>query len=161
MDELKFFVLKTILENEDKNLNDSEFFKLIQHKVGWTEYNTFSSDFLRNNLVDEYYGNKLTELGKNRLNELKVKINQKEKDENAERIKLHNESIMSGWKRKTFWYIFALGIFGGIYSGIDLFKKITDKEKVPKEQLTRHEMEKEISKLRTLILISKEKDTLK
>ena len=160
MDELKFFVLNKILENEDRNLDSSELFMIMQHKIGWSEYNTFISEFLKNNLVDEYSANKLTELGKNRLNELKIKINQKEKDEKAERIKLYNESVMSGWKRKTFWYIFALGIFGGVYSGIDLFGKITSSKEVPKEQLTKQKMEEELSKLRTLILTTKKKDTL-
>jgi hypothetical protein len=44
---------------------------------------------------------------------------------------------MSGWKRKTFWYIFALGLFGGIYSGYDLFNKIIDNKEVPIKQITK------------------------
>ncbi|WP_165734379.1 hypothetical protein [Polaribacter sp. 20A6] len=159
MDELKFFILKEILKNEDKNLNDSDFFKLIEHKVGWTEYHAFLSDFIRNNLVDEYSANKLTELGKNRLNELKIQIDQKSKDEIAERTKLHNESILSGWKRKTFWYIFIFGIFGGIYSGIDLFKKITQEKEIKTEPINKEQLEVELSKLRTLIL-TKNNDSL-
>ena len=155
MDELKYFVLKEILENEDKNLKSSDFFKLIEHKVGWTEYNTFLGDFMRNNLVAEYSDNKLTELGKNRLYELKDKINQKEKDESAVRIKLHNESVLSGWKRKTFWYIFIFEIFGGIYSGIDLFKKITQEKEIKKEPINKEQLELELNKLRALILIKK------
>jgi hypothetical protein len=62
---------------------------------------------------------------------------------------------MSGWKRKTDWYIFALGLFGGIYSGIDLFNKRTSNKEVQEKQLTKKEMELELTKLRTLILSQK------
>jgi|AntRauTorckE5430_2_1112549.scaffolds.fasta_scaffold00242_6 hypothetical protein len=68
---------------------------------------------------------------------------------------------MSSWKRKTFWYIFVLGLFGDVYSGIDLFNKITGSKKVQEKQLTKEEMESELAKLRTLILNQKSQNSLK
>ena len=159
MKKLQFILLKTISENENKS--GSEIYKLIEDKVGWTEFHKIQSEFMKNLVLDSYSGNKLTELGKNRLKDLKIELEQEKIDKEAERKKLHNESIMSGWKRKTFWYIFALGLFGGIYSAYDLFNKITSSKEIPIEQITKQEMEEELSKLRTLILTQKKGDSLK
>ena len=158
--ELRILFLRTKLENESKNLSSDNFFKLIEHKIGWKQYNDLYSEYAKNTLLDQQTHNKLTELGKTTLNTLEIEYEQELKDKIAERKKLHNESVMSGWKRKTFWYIFALGLFGGIYSGIDLFNKITSKKEVPIQQLTRQEMEAELTKLRTLILNQKSRDSL-
>lgn len=133
--EQKILFLQTKLENESKKLNSDDFFKLISHKIGWKEYHSIYSDFVNNSLLDTKTHTKLTDLGKNTLNVLISERQQEIKDENAERKKLHNESVMSGWKRKTFWYIFAFGLFGGIYSGIDLIKKILPKSEKEKTQI--------------------------
>ena len=160
MTELKYFFLKTKLENEHNKMNVDEFFKLIEQKIGWKEYMDLLSEFSNNSFLTGGEWEQLTELGKNRLKEFENQLIQLKKDEEAERKKLHNESVISGWKRKTFWYIFALGLFGGIYSGIDLFNKITDNKEVQEEQLTKQQMEEELSKLRTLILNQKTGDSL-
>ena len=75
-------------------------------------------------------------------------------------MKLHNEAVISGWKRKTFWYIFAIGLFGGVYSGIDLFKSLTIEKDVEKEGITKEKIESELNELRTLILNQEKRDTL-
>ncbi|MFT6842723.1 MAG: hypothetical protein ACJASR_001494 [Psychroserpens sp.] len=158
--EIRIFFLRTKLENESDNLTSESFFNLIRHKIGWVQYNDLVSEYARNSVLDEKTFNILTELGRNTLKKLEIEFEQELKDGIAERKKLHNESVMSGWKRKTFWYIFALGLFGGIYSGIDLFKKITNSKEVQEEQLTRKEMELELYKLRDLILSQKIQDSL-
>jgi hypothetical protein len=160
MTESKYFFLKTKLENQHEKLDAYSFFELIKHKIGWKEYIQLKTEFVYNTYLEGDDDELITELGKNKLNEFKVKFIQSENDEAAERTKLHNESVMSGWKRKTFWYIFALGLFGGIYSGIDLFNKITIKKEVQVEQITKQQMESELTKLRTLILNQKKKDSL-
>lgn len=160
MTELKYFFLKTKLENQYKKLDTHSFFELIKHKIGWKEYCDLLGEFIDNTYLEGGENELLTELGKNKLNEFEVKFIQSKKDEKAERKKLHNESVISGWKRKTFWYIFALGLFGGIYSGIDLFNKITSKKEVQLEQITKQQMEFELTKLRILILTQKKKDSL-
>ena len=159
--ELKILFLQKKLENETKNLSYDDFFQLIKHKIGWKQYHKINSEYVNNSLLDFETHNKLTELGRNTLNILVIEYQKEQKDKIAEHKKLHNESVISGWKRKTFWYIFALGLFGGIYSGIDLFNKITSKKEVQVEQLTRQEMEAELTKLRTLILSQKSQDSSK
>lgn len=160
MDELKYFLLKTKFENQHTKKDDDAFFQLVKHKLNWKEYLTILSELDNKDFFKSGERYVLSEYGENTLQKWKDFFIQKEKDENAVRFKLHNESIMSGWKRKTFWYIFILGLFGGIYSGYDLFSKITSSKKVPAEQLTKQEMEDELSKLRTLILIQKNGDSL-
>ncbi|MDO6852143.1 hypothetical protein Q4599_01020 [Cellulophaga lytica] len=158
--ELRILFLRTKLEHESENLNSDDFYKKIEHKIGWKQYNDIYSEYANNSFFDYQTHTKLTELGRNTLKKLEIEYEQELKDKKAERKKLHNESVMSGWKRKTFWYIFALGLFGGIYSGIDLFNKITSSKEVQEEQLTKQEMESELSELRSLILSQKSQGTL-
>ncbi|EOG6905707.1 hypothetical protein ACLH3R_002333, partial [Flavobacterium psychrophilum] len=73
--------------------------------------------------------------------------------------KLYNDSKLSELQVKTFWIALFLGIFGGIYSGYDFIKSLTSKDTDKETQVTKEQMELELSKLRTLILIQK-KDTL-
>ena len=161
MEKQTYFFLKTKFENQELNKDDTEFFELVKNMFNWKEYMSLLTELGNKGFFSERNRSFLSEYGKSILNELELKILQQEKDEQAERFKLHNESIMSGWKRKTFWYIFALGLFGGIYSAYDLFNKITSSKEVPIEQITKQEMEGELSKLRTLILTQKKKDSLK
>jgi hypothetical protein len=72
-----------------------------------------------------------------------------------ERKKLHNESKLSDWQVKTFWPLFIFGLFGGLYSTYDIIKNLTKVENVQLKQITKEEMESELSKLRTLILTQK------
>ncbi len=58
-----------------------------------------------------------------------------------------------------FSFISLFIIFGGLYSGYDIIKNLTKVENVQSKQITKEQMELELSKLRTLILIQK-KDSL-
>ena len=69
--------------------------------------------------------------------------------------KLYNDSKLSELQLKTFWWIFGFGIFGGLYSGIDFIKNLTNEDTKEVKQVTKEEMELELSKLRTLILNQK------
>jgi len=155
--ELKILFLKTKLENESKKLGSEQFFELIKHKIGWKKYNEIYAEFANNSMLDSYSHTQLTELGKNTLIALQSELEQELKDKIAERKKLHNDAIISGWKRKTFWYIFAFGLFGGIYSGIDLFNKVTGRN-IKAEKTDSHTEILE-SKSPPTILNQKEEDT--
>ena len=48
MTEAKYFFLKTKLENEDKKLDMHNFFKLVEHKIGWQEYTDLLAEFSKN-----------------------------------------------------------------------------------------------------------------
>ena len=74
--------------------------------------------------------------------------------------KLYNDSTLSKWQVKIFWPMFILGIFGGLYSSYDFVKNITTKENIEEQQVTKSEMESELSKLRTLILTQKKDSVL-
>lgn len=73
--------------------------------------------------------------------------------------KLYNDSKLSEWQVKTFWWLFAFGIFGGLYSGYDIINNLTKEENDQQKQITKEQLESELSKLRTLILTQK-KDSL-
>ena len=98
------------------------------------------------------------------LNFDKLKIQDFLKNDGINKIwitenKLYNDSKLSELQLKTFWWIFGFGIFGGLYSGIDFIKNLTKEENQQSKQITKEEMELELSKLRTLILTQK-KDNL-
>jgi hypothetical protein len=54
---------------------------------------------------------------------------------------------------------FVFGLFGGLYSCYDFIKTLNTKEYDQSKQITKEELELELSKLRTLILNQK-KDSL-
>lgn len=157
--ELKIFFLRTKLENESKNLNSDSFFELIKHRIGWKTYHEIYRECAAESLLDAQTHNKLTEIGKNTLLNLEVELKQDIIDKKAERKKLHNESKLSDWQVKTFWPLFIFGLFGGLYSAYDIIKNLTTADTIREKQVTKEQMELELSKLRTLILIQK-KDTL-
>lgn len=70
-----------------------------------------------------------------------------------------DDAKLSKWQVKYFWYIFSFGLLGGIYSAVEIIKSLTTSENVKEKQVTKEEMELELTKLRTLILTQK-KDTL-
>lgn len=69
--------------------------------------------------------------------------------------KLKNDAKLSQWQVNTFWWIFGLAIFGGGYSAYDFTKNLTKSVNVQQKEITKEEMELELSKLRTLILNQK------
>ena len=145
-----YLILKTFEDSLISLTRDSDKPKTIGRQdfletIGHLEKREFIEE------TDEMNQYKITNIGLEKLKELNKLKEQKEKDEKAERYKLYNESVMSGWKRKTFWYIFALGLFGGIYSGIDLFNKITDNQEIQEKD----NQEDKSSKIKTI-----SKDTL-
>jgi hypothetical protein len=73
--------------------------------------------------------------------------------------KLYNDSKLSERQVKTFYIVFAFGLFGGLYSCYDFIKNLTKEENDQQKQITKEELESELSKLRTLILTQK-KDSL-
>lgn len=76
------------------------------------------------------------------------------------RIKELNDAKLSKWQVKYFWYIFAFGLLGGIYSTVEIIKSLTTSENVKEKQVTKEEMELELSKLHTLILNQKKDSSL-
>ena len=155
-----YIVLDFIINNDFPLIDNPEY---LPNNIGFREYLSII-EFLEEKQYIESIENDsmyvLTDVGIVNFNILKKNKEQKDADESAERNKLHNESIMSGWKRKTFWYIFAFGLFGGVYSGIDLFNKMVKSKKVQEKQISKEEMESELTKLRTLILTKKNQDSL-
>ena len=73
--------------------------------------------------------------------------------------KLYNDSKLSQWQVKTFWIALSFGVFGGIYSGYDFIKSLTNEDTNQEKQVTKEQLESELSKLRILISDQK-KDSL-
>jgi hypothetical protein len=80
MTELKYFFLKTKLENQDNKLDVHQFFELIKHKMGWKEYMEILTEFSKNSMLEGGEYELLTELGKNRLLDFENKINESKKE---------------------------------------------------------------------------------
>lgn len=161
MDDEKLYIVLNFISSNDFPLIDSP--EHLPENIGFKEYLSIiefleEKQYIESIENDATYG--LTDVGSVNFKKIKKNIEQQNSDSLAERKKLHNESVMSGWKRKTFWYIFAFGLFGGVYSGIDLYKKITNSNEIQEEQLTKQEIEIELSELRTLILNQKSQDTI-
>lgn len=87
-------------------------------------------------------------------------IIKREKVERLNTGKLTYEYKLSKWKVKTFWWIFGIAIFSGVYSFYDIISKVTSVEKSKENLVTKEQMESELSKLRTLILDQKSIDSL-
>lgn len=137
-------------EDKPKIIGYNDFLKIIGHLE--------DREFIKpTSNLNEF---KITSTGIEKFKELDKLNKITEKDKNIQRRKLYNESIIAERARKTFWFVFLFGLFGGIYSGIDIFNKITKSKEVPKKQVTKQEMEEELSKLRTLFLTQKKVDSL-
>jgi hypothetical protein len=152
MDDEKLYIVLNFISNNDFPLIDNP--EYLPENIGFREYLSIieyleKKQYIESIENDTIYG--LTDVGVANFKLIRGNIEQQTSDKLAERKKLHNESVMSGWKRKTFWYIFALGLFGGIYSGIDLFNKITDNKEIQEKD----NQEDELSKIKTI-----SKDTL-
>jgi hypothetical protein len=87
MNELKYFFLKTKLENQDKKLGVYPFFDLIKNQMGWKEYMEIQDEFSKNSMLEGGEYELLTELGKNRLLDFEKKIvESKKKLENNKKL---------------------------------------------------------------------------
>ena len=55
-----------------------------------------------------------------------------------------NDAKLSKWQVKYFWYIFAFGLVGGIYSTVEIIKSLTTSENAKEKQVTKEELELEL-----------------
>jgi hypothetical protein len=92
------------------------------------------------------------------LNETKDAMDRAE-EESKEKEKLKLDIQLVRWKRFAFWPLFALGLFGGVYSFIDLIDNQANKEDAIELRQSIEQMELELSKLRTS-LSDQKTDTL-
>lgn len=76
------------------------------------------------------------------------------------RKKERNDAKLSDWQVKTFWPVLIFGLFGGIYSGIDLIGKFTKKETISSEMVSQKQLKTELEKLQNLIMEKKDIDSL-
>jgi hypothetical protein len=161
MEEQKHFFLKTKFESQESNKDDTEFFELVKNRFNWEEYMTLLSELENKGFFSKENRCVLSEYGKNILNDLELKIFQKEKDNEYKRVKLKNEFILSKWTVKTFWVVFIFGLLGGFYSAYDLFIKTPKNEKrFRKIEVDVKKNKDTLKELRTLILTQKKGDSL-
>jgi hypothetical protein len=156
MNKLKYFLLKTKFENQHNKKDDTEFFELVKHRLNWKEYLAIISELDSQDFFKSREKYLLSEYGLNTFLEWEELYIQNEKDEIAERKKLHNESLLSEWQVKSFWVVFIFGLLGGIYSTYDFFIKDPVIEKKLKQIETDILKNKDtIKELRTIILNQK------
>jgi hypothetical protein len=155
---LKF--LNFVLENNNfkfHNINE-----IAEEKFGWQIFLNGITELENLNLVTENQDGEtysITNLGREKLSELKIKIENSEKDEKAERKKLHNESKLYDWQVKTFWWIFGFAVIGTGLSIYNFINSLTLSKDATQQEYRITKMESELSKLNTLISDQK-KDTL-
>ena len=81
------------------------------------------------------------------------------KSERAERKETFDFNVAK-FKYHTFWWLFGLAIFGGLYSVYDIINSLTKEECEQQEQMPTIKKELGVSKLPALILGQKSLDSL-
>ncbi len=155
---LKF--LNFVLENN--NFNFKDIYEIAEEKFGWQIFLNGITELENLNLVTESQDGKtysITKLGKEKLNELKTDFETSEIDKKAERKKLHNDSKLSEWQVKTFWWIFGFAIIGTGLSVYNFINSLTLSKDATQQEVRITKKESELSKLHTLISTQK-KDSL-
>jgi hypothetical protein len=153
-----YLVLKTYSEKPIKNI---EAYKKTD-SIGWKDFRIIT-DFIRDReyIIEKSGKYHIQKIGELYLLELKKEIEQTEKDKIAERKKLRNESVLSEWKKNTFWFVFIFGLLGGFYSAYDFFIKAPSIEKEFQQIKSDILKNKDtIKELRTLVLTQKKGDSL-
>lgn len=88
-------------------------------------------------------------------------IDYEEQKENKETKKAHYDLLFSKYRYKTFWIVFVLGLFGGLYSIYDAFIKTqSTEEKLNQINTDTQENIKAIEELRIEISNQKNLDSL-
>jgi hypothetical protein len=139
------------------NVND-----IAEEKFGWQIFLNGITELENLNLITENQDGEsysITKLGSEKLSELKINFENKERDENAGRKKLHNDSKLSEWQVKTFWWIFGFAIIGTGLSVYNFINSLTLSKDVIQQEVRITKTELESSKLRILISNQK-KDSL-
>jgi len=92
---------------------------------------------------------------------LKHLDHEKTKSTRAERKEIFDYNIAK-WQSRTFWPVLIFGLFGGIYSGIELYQKLTTKNvnQESKSTIEKHEHKSSSNKSDELILNQNKIDTL-
>ncbi len=158
---LKYIFLKAKLENQEQYLDRDDFYKIIEKQIGWQEYNQILNESVNNSLLDSNSHSQLTDLGKLRLKEIEKELNETKKDKEAESRRLHNETIISDGKRKTFWWIFGFAILGStlsIYNFINNLNTVNSNINL-EDQI--YKMDSKIENLKDSIFNLKPIDSLK
>ena len=140
------------MEHKPNKLSYKELYAFIKAYSSWDDYLKILDYFTNKDLVVDDHGMLITEIGENKLKLISSKLKIESKDKKAERNKLHNETLLSNWKVKTFWPILIFGLFGGIYSGIDFIKSFTKSEVQQSEYLTKEELDSELNKFKVNIM---------
>jgi hypothetical protein len=156
-------------------MNDTEF-KILESSNGvidshtepdwidWSGYMDVIATLDRKRLIEQNSEHRsvyiLTKHGKESLEKEQNLRTDIQKDNKISRQKLHNEAKLTRLKVKSFWPIFILALFGGVYSSIDFVSRVLNRSDQEPELITRQELKEEVTKLRTLILNQKNQDSL-
>lgn len=151
---LKF--LNFVLENN--NFNFKDIYEIAEKKFGYQIFLNGITELETLNLVTKSQGGEtysITKLGKEKLSELKTDFETSEIDKRAERKKLHNDSKLSEWQVKTFWWIFGFAIIGTGLSVYNFINSLTLSKDATQQEVRITKTESELSKLQTLISTQK------
>ena len=89
----------------------------------------------------------VTEYGKSQLKEFKLEIDEAVEDKNRTRKKDDLDTKLTKWQVKTFWVLFALSLFAGIYSAVDFVNSFNENDDIEKLENKIEKMEKRIRTL--------------
>jgi hypothetical protein len=169
MDDNKLLLVLDFINNNDFALVNSP--EYLPENIGFQEYLSIIEYSEQMEYIDNPDNNhiyELTVVGLNNLVVLKASKEDLERSAKLTHKKLKNESKMSTWKLWIFWPAFIFGIFGGIYSGIDLLKEINAKSQEKNQKKSENDVisnekksfESNRKVLDSLRLNKTEKDTL-
>jgi hypothetical protein len=90
-----------------------------------------------------------------------TRIEKKEEIDSLSIKKLKWDTKLLKWKVKTFWPVFVFGLLGFIFGLYNFITQIVDSRKTKELQIELKNTQKEVSKLRTLVLDQKSLDSLR
>ncbi len=79
--------------------------------------------------------------------------------ENRDAQKEYYDFLFSKYRYKTFWVVFVLGLFGGVYSLVDFISTLTTKDPIQQVNNPTQQKKEKVKEEQTLILSQKNLDS--
>ena len=144
----KIYLLELLIANPKINdlgafYEDNEATMQLSWPVLYKVYVELSKDKLID--TDEFLN--VTEYGKAQWEEFKSEIDEAVEDKKRTRTKDDLDAKLTKWQVKTFWVIFVLSLFAGIYSAVDFVNSFNENDNIEKLENKIEKMEKRIRSL--------------
>jgi hypothetical protein len=141
----KIYILELIIANP--KINDLGAFyenNKASMTLSWPILYKVYGELSKDKLIDADKFLYVTEYGKSQLEEFKSEIYEAVNDKKRTRTKDDLDTKLTKWQVKTFWVIFVLSLFAGIYSAVDFVNSFKENDVIEKLENKIEKMEKRI-----------------